>query len=182
MALRNIATLVFFVMMAFSGAYSSSVYRVGDSDGWTSRGLVDYNKWASTKDFHVGDTLIFTYNNQFHNVMQVSDQDFESCNATSAISSYTSGSDTITLKRPGHYYFLCGAPGHCQAGQKVDIKVSLPVPENLIPSPSPSSPYGSSSPSTSNPIEMSPSSTLSSAPPIGLAFATVVLFLLGFEF
>ncbi|CAB4317260.1 unnamed protein product [Prunus armeniaca] len=184
MAFRNIATLVFFVMMAFSGAYSSSVYRVGDSDGWTSRGLVDYNNWASTKDFHVGDTLIFAYNNQFHNVMQVSDQDFESCNATSAISSYTSGSDTITLKRPGHYYFLCGAPGHCQAGQKVDIKVSLPVPENLIPSPSPSSPYGSSSPSAPNPEEMSPSSTLSSAPTpnfwkLGFGVVVLVLGLLG---
>ncbi|XP_021812812.1 mavicyanin-like [Prunus avium] len=185
MALRNIATLVFFVMMVFSGAYSSSVYRVGDFDGWISRGLVDYNKWTSTKDFHVGDTLIFAYNNQFHNVMQVSDQDFQSCNATSAISSYTSVSDTITLKRPCHYYFICGAPGHCRVGQKVDIKVSLPVPENSIPSSSPSSPYGSSSPSASNPEEMSPSSTLSSAPSLissklGFAVIAFVLGLLGF--
>ncbi|CAB4286897.1 unnamed protein product [Prunus armeniaca] len=149
MALRNIAASVLFVMMVLCGACSGAIYRVGDSDGWTSRGLVDYNKWASAKDFHVSDTLIFAYNNQFHNVMQVSDQDFQSCNATSAIATYTSGSDTFTLKRPGHFYFLCGAPGHCQAGQKVDIKVTLPVPESLIPSPSPS-PYGSSSISLSS--------------------------------
>ncbi|PQQ00406.1 mavicyanin-like [Prunus yedoensis var. nudiflora] len=115
MALSNIATLVFVVMMAFSGACSGVVYRVGDSAGWTSRGLADHNNWASTKDFNVGDTLTFAYNNQFHKVMQVSDQDFQSCNA-SAISTYTSGSDTITPKRPGHCYFHCGAPGHCQAG------------------------------------------------------------------
>ncbi|XP_021812811.1 blue copper protein-like [Prunus avium] len=155
MALRNIATLAFFMMMAFSGAYSSSVYRVGDSDGWTSRGLVDYNEWASTKDFHVGDTLIFAY--------------------------------TINSTMPSQYYFLCGAPGHCQAGQKVDIKVTLPVPENLIPSPSPSSPYGYSSPSASNLEEMSPSSTLSSgstlnSSKLGFAVIAFVLSLLGFVF
>ncbi|PQQ01464.1 mavicyanin-like [Prunus yedoensis var. nudiflora] len=186
MALRNIAALVLFVMMVLCGACSGAVYRVGDSDGWTSRGLVDYNKWASTKDFHVGDTLMFAYNNQFHNVMQVSDQDFQSCNATSAFATYTSGSDTVTRKRPGHYYFLCGAPGHCQAGQKVDIKVTLPVPESMIQSPSPS-PYGSSSPSVSHPEEMSPSSTLSSASTLnsskpGFAATAFVLGLLRFVF
>ncbi|ONH95639.1 hypothetical protein PRUPE_7G082100 [Prunus persica] len=186
MALRNIAALVLFVMMVLCGACSGAVYRVGDSDGWISRGLVDYNKWASTKDFHVGDTLTFAYNNQFHNVMQVSDQDFQSCNATSAIAAYTSGSDTFTLKRPGHFYFLCGAPGHCQAGQKVDIEVTLPVPESMIPSPSPS-PYGSSSPSVSHPEEMSPSSTLSIAPTLnssklGFAATAFVLGLLRFVF
>ncbi|KAM1625779.1 hypothetical protein ACFXTH_014124 [Malus domestica] len=102
MALRNTATLIFFVMMVLSGACLGDVYRVGDSDGWTSRGLVDYNKWASTKEFHVGDTLMFAYNSQFHNVMLVTKQDFESCNATATITVYTSGSDTITLKRPDH--------------------------------------------------------------------------------
>ncbi|ONH95636.1 hypothetical protein PRUPE_7G081800 [Prunus persica] len=172
-------------MMAFSGACSGAVYRVGDSVGWNSRGLVDYNKWASVKDFNVRDTLIFAYNNQFHNVMQVSDQDFQSCNA-SAISTYTSGSDTSTLKRPGHYYFLCGAPGHCQAGQKVDIKVTLPVPKSSIPSPSPS-PYGFSPPSVSHPEEISPSLTLSSAPTLnfsklGFAITAFMLSLLCFVF
>ncbi|VVA38539.1 PREDICTED: mavicyanin [Prunus dulcis] len=178
-ALSNIATLVFVVMMAFSGACSGAVYRVGDSAGWTSRGLVDYNKWALAKDFNVGDTLIFAYNNQFHTVMQVSDQDFQSCNA-SAISTYTSGSDTITLKRPGHYYFLCGAPGHCQNGQKVDIKVTLPVPKSSIPSPSPS-PYGFSPPSASHPEEISPSSTLNFSK-LGFAITAFMLSLLRFVF
>ncbi|CAB4277756.1 unnamed protein product [Prunus armeniaca] len=109
--------LTFLLMLAFFGVCFGAVYRVGDSNGWTSRGLVDYNEWASTKDFYVNDTLIFTYNNQFHNVMQVTNQDFESCNPTSPVAVYTSGSDTITLERHGNFYFMCGAPGHCQAGQ-----------------------------------------------------------------
>ncbi|KAJ6955234.1 mavicyanin [Populus alba x Populus x berolinensis] len=44
------------------------VYQVGDSAGWTSMGQVDYQDWAANKNFHGGDTLVFNYNNQFHNL------------------------------------------------------------------------------------------------------------------
>ncbi|CAB4308173.1 unnamed protein product [Prunus armeniaca] len=153
------STLVFMVMLALCGVCFGVVYRVGDSSGWSSRGLVDYNEWTSTKDFHVGDTLIFAYNNQFHNVMQVTNQDYESCNPTSPIAVYTSGSDNITLDGPGNFYFLCGAPGHCQAGQRVEIMATLPTPDGSFVSPSPA-PYGPS-PSASH-SEVSPSSDQSS--------------------
>lgn len=104
-----------------------AVHNVGDSAGWTIMGNVDYSKWASSKNFHVGDSLLFQYNSQFHNVKQVTHQDFQSCNATSPVATYTSGSDSVTLKRTGHYYFLCGVPGHCQAGQKLDVLITPPT-------------------------------------------------------
>ncbi|VVB06702.1 unnamed protein product [Arabis nemorensis] len=66
---------------------------------------------------------VFVYNTQFHNVKQVSRRDFLSCNATLALATYTSGSDTVALPTPGHYYFLCGFPGHCQGGQKLHVLV-----------------------------------------------------------
>ncbi|ONI13168.1 hypothetical protein PRUPE_4G207200 [Prunus persica] len=144
MAFRK-STLIFLVMLALCGVCFGAVYRVGDSNGWTSRGLVDYNEWASTKDFHVNDTLIFAYNNQFHNVMQVTTQDFESCNPNSPIAVYSSGSDTITLDRPGNFYFLCGAPGHCRAGQRVEIMATLPTPDDSSPSASPTEAISASS-------------------------------------
>ncbi|KAL6283904.1 hypothetical protein ACE6H2_014833 [Prunus campanulata] len=176
MALMKSITLRLLVTMALYGVCFGAIYGVGDSNGWTSRGLVDYNEWASTKDFHVNDTLIFTYNNQFHNVMQVTNQDFQSCNTTSAMATYTSGSDTVTLNRSGHFYFLCGTPGHCQHGQKVDINVTLPISaDGSFASPSPA-PYG-----------VSPSSEvvfLSSAPTLRLLkleFTTVVLCVLYFR-
>ncbi|PQQ08252.1 mavicyanin-like [Prunus yedoensis var. nudiflora] len=137
------STLIFLVMLALCGVCFGAVYRVGDSSGWSSGGLVDYNEWTSTKDFHVGDTLLFSYNNQFHNVMQVTNQDYESCNPTSPIAVYTSGSDNITLDGPGNFYFLCGAPGHCQAGQRVEITATVPTPDDSFISPS-LTPYGSS--------------------------------------
>ncbi|CAB4308172.1 unnamed protein product [Prunus armeniaca] len=178
--------LTFLLILAFFGVCFGAVYRVGDSNGWTSRGLVDYNEWASTKDFYVNDTLIFTYNNQFHNVMQVTNQDFESCNPTSPVAVYTSGSDTITLERHGNFYFMCGAPGHCQAGQRVEITATLPTPDDSFASPSPT-PYGSS-PSASHPEVLSPSSALSTSPALhfsklGMGVTMFVLStLLGFVF
>ncbi|KAK9146699.1 hypothetical protein Sjap_006602 [Stephania japonica] len=41
----------------------------------------------------------------------------------------------------GNYYFICGAPGHCEAGQKVEIKV--------VPSSPSSSMIGASHPALS---------------------------------
>ncbi|CAN4098183.1 unnamed protein product [Withania somnifera] len=121
-------------MMVVLGFFSTTmicgtVYHVGDSAGWTG-GKVDYHMWASTKTFQVADTLVFQYNQQFHNLMRVSLSDFHSCNASNPIVSYSTGNDTITIHGPGHYYYICGFQGHCQTGQKVDIRVQKRLPNN----------------------------------------------------
>ncbi|KAJ0046887.1 hypothetical protein Pint_04127 [Pistacia integerrima] len=123
--------VAFLLMTTLFGVSLGAVYKVGDSAGWTAMGSVDYKKWASTKNFHVGDEIVFDYNNKFHNVKEVTHQDFQSCNAASPMATYTTGSDSITLKNHGDHYFLCGVPGHCEAGQKVDIMVT---PVSLRPS------------------------------------------------
>ncbi|XWS19114.1 hypothetical protein CRYUN_Cryun32bG0103800 [Craigia yunnanensis] len=130
------------IMVGICGLSMAAVYNVGDSAGWTVLGGgLDYQDWAATKKFFVGDILVFEYNNQFHNVTQVNVQDFKSCNPESLIIGYGKGSDAITLASSGEYYFLCGHPGHCQAGQKLHITVnsavSPPIPpaKNVAPSP-----------------------------------------------
>ncbi|KZV27278.1 hypothetical protein F511_17674 [Dorcoceras hygrometricum] len=84
--------------------------------------------------------------------MQVTHAGYRACNASSPISTRTTGNDTITITSHGHHFFLCGVPGHCQAGQKVDINVlratsvvpgpsespSDLVPQVEVPPPSPS--------------------------------------------
>ncbi|KAI3469904.1 hypothetical protein Pfo_026567 [Paulownia fortunei] len=55
--------------------------------------------------------------------MKVNRKDFESCNSSSPILTYTTGHDSVELTSVGHHYFLCSIPGHCDAGQKVDICV-----------------------------------------------------------
>nr|GLL41767.1 mavicyanin-like isoform X1 [Ipomoea trifida] len=87
---------------------------------------------------------VFEYNPQLHNVMQVTHAMYKSCNASSPIATYTTGNDSITIKSGGHHFFLCGVPGHCQSGQKVDINVvgaatpsQSPLPTVAVPAPSP---------------------------------------------
>ncbi|KAG5252817.1 mavicyanin [Salix suchowensis] len=83
---------------------------------------------------------------------QVTQQGLESCNATSPIATYTNGSGTVTLEKHDHFYFIRGYPGHCQAGQKIDISV-VPTTSNLSPArpPTQSSLSGASSLSLSVP-------------------------------
>ncbi|XP_051129319.1 mavicyanin [Andrographis paniculata] len=122
---------------------NGAVYKVGDSAGWTTIGNVDYKKWAVSKNFQVGDVIVFEYNPQFHNVMRVTHADYRACNASSPMSTHTTGNDSITIDSHGHHFFVCAVPGHCQAGQKVDINVlrapsvSLSPKESLRPSSDP---------------------------------------------
>ncbi|EOA19470.1 hypothetical protein CARUB_v10002053mg [Capsella rubella] len=138
MAARVVLALVCLVVM---GRLSeAAVYKVGDSAGWTTIANVDYKLWASTKTFHIGDTVLFEYNPQFHNVMRVTHQMYRSCNSSNPISTFTTGNDSITLTNHGHHFFFCGVPGHCTAGQKLDLNVLLPASSSPLSEPPTSSP------------------------------------------
>ena len=68
--------------------------------------------------------------------MRVTHEMYQSCNASSPIETLATGNDTIKLTNHGHHFFLCGVPGHCQKGQKVDINVlkegaAAPTPSAL---------------------------------------------------
>ncbi|KAL3849871.1 hypothetical protein ACJIZ3_011753 [Penstemon smallii] len=147
--------LFLFILLALMRSYEGAVYKVGDSAGWSIIGNVDYNKWASSKNFRVGDILLFEYDPLYHNVRQVSRSDFHSCDSTSPIATYSTGNDSITIRSPGHYYYICSFLGHCQAGQKVDVRVTKSVRPADIPSPNPSEAPMLASPI--GPVESSPS-------------------------
>ncbi|KAI3902057.1 hypothetical protein MKW98_013731 [Papaver atlanticum] len=124
--------LVFIVVMVAALDVSSSMaatYDVGDTSGWTSMGNIDYNKWSSSKSIHVGDTIRkFCLQSKIPQFLQVTPQDYESCTTTSPLATYTTGNDSIQIKGDDtHYYFICGVPGHCKIGQKVDIQVSTSI-------------------------------------------------------
>lgn len=73
---------------------------------------------------------VFNYN-KYHNVMQVSSQEYYSCTVASPIATLNTGKDSFTLSAPGDYYYICGIPGHCQIGQKVHIQVSGSQAKNV---------------------------------------------------
>ncbi|XP_074589699.1 mavicyanin-like [Curcuma longa] len=115
------------------GRSEAAVYKVGDAVGWTILGSPNYTAWTVSKDIHLGDTIMFVYNKNFHNVLEVSKEDYKACNAASPIATYTTGNDSVTLNRRGHHFFICGVPGHCAAGQKVDIRIAkLHAPSGAV--------------------------------------------------
>ncbi|KAG5590946.1 hypothetical protein H5410_041460 [Solanum commersonii] len=83
------------MMMAALGSTMATVYQVGDSSGWTFN--YNYNEWTFFKQFEAGDTLVFNYDPQLHNVMQVDINDYNSCTASNPLATFNSGSDSIIL-------------------------------------------------------------------------------------
>lgn len=73
--------------------------------------------------------------------MEVSREDFHSCNPKVPVNIYESGRDSITMRKPGHFFYICTKVGHCKVGQKVDIRVQqLPSSPGPASSTSPSQP------------------------------------------
>ncbi|KAL6498938.1 hypothetical protein OROHE_026445 [Orobanche hederae] len=109
---------------AICGFCKASIYKVGDDAGWDIMGDGVYKEWALSKIFKIGDTIVFEYDPGFHSVLQVSQSNFYSCNTATPVSTYTTGNDSIVVNNSGHYYYICGVMGHCEAGQQVEIVVT----------------------------------------------------------
>uniref|UniRef100_M4DYM0 Phytocyanin domain-containing protein n=1 Tax=Brassica campestris TaxID=3711 RepID=M4DYM0_BRACM len=140
-------TSLMILLALFGVAVGGTVHKVGDSSGWTMMG-VNYEAWASSRTFQVGDSLVFEYNNGFHDVTEVTHNnfelcepskpfvtevthnDFELCEPSKPLAKYQTGSDTISLTKPGYQNFICGFPSHCDIGQKLQILV---LPASLGP-------------------------------------------------
>ncbi|KAL0456847.1 UNVERIFIED_CONTAM: Early nodulin-like protein 3 [Sesamum latifolium] len=152
--------VLMFLMMAFLEGSMGAVYQVGDSAGWTITG-VDYEKWASAHTFRVGDTVVFNYDNESNDVIQVTEEKYNTCNSDDdPIDILNSGNDKIELTSPGTYYYVCSFPNRCLYNkQKVEIKV-LPSVNGTTPSPPAGTnvptPSGVHSPPVTNPSAASP--------------------------
>ncbi|PON80120.1 Phytocyanin domain containing protein [Parasponia andersonii] len=154
----------------------AAVHKVGDSAGWTTIGNVDYKLWSATKTFQVGDTIKFEYNPQFHNVMRVTHAMFRSCNASLPLETYTTGNDTITITTRGHHFYICGVPGHCQGGQKVDINVPRALTAEVAPTPLASDSPPAPAAKTPAPASNSVASLVKKSHPVLLGLAAVMVF------
>ncbi|XP_049393022.1 mavicyanin-like [Solanum stenotomum] len=121
---KPILLVMLVVMMSTLGSTTAAVYEVGDSSGWTFN--YNYEQWAASKHFQLGDVLIFNYDPHFHNVRQVDKKNYNDCTDHNPLASFNTGSDTLTLETPGLYYFMCDIPGHCASGLRFQIKIDMP--------------------------------------------------------
>uniref|UniRef100_A0A0E0QE49 Phytocyanin domain-containing protein n=1 Tax=Oryza rufipogon TaxID=4529 RepID=A0A0E0QE49_ORYRU len=51
-----------------------------------------------------------------------------SCSASSPIAVHRTGEDAVELGRLGRRYFICGVPGHCDAGMKLEVRTLCSIP------------------------------------------------------
>ncbi|KAI4377286.1 hypothetical protein MLD38_014944 [Melastoma candidum] len=82
-----------------------------------------YSQWAQRNRFLVGDVLVWKYDGKSDSVLEVTKQDYDECNTWRPIATYEDGNTKMTLKHSGAFYFISGAEGHCQKGQKVEVIV-----------------------------------------------------------
>ncbi|CAL9763554.1 unnamed protein product [Musa acuminata subsp. burmannicoides] len=156
------AVMAIATVAAISAIAMGANYDVGGPAGsWDL--ATNYTQWVSGKSFRVGDTLTFKYASS-HDVLEVSSAAYSSCTTSNPISTSTGGNTVVTLNSTGSRYFVCGIPGHCAGGMKLQIDVASPT---STPPPSPSStPRSPVAPSPRSPSALPPSSsTPGSVPP-----------------
>ncbi|KAJ1436311.1 Phytocyanin domain [Sesbania bispinosa] len=99
----------------------ASVYIVGDEEEWSSQ--TNYASWAEGYNFSLGDVLVFRYLKGQHNVYEVTEETFRSCDASSGVlAKYESGEDQVVLNEVKRYWFICNIAGHCLGGMRFGIE------------------------------------------------------------
>ncbi|XP_027938755.1 blue copper protein [Vigna unguiculata] len=158
-SLLSCLLLFFFCLLGSAHAYKN--YTVGDSLGWfdnTEKSNVNYQKWADTKQFTLGDFLIFNTDTNHSVVQTYNFTTYKECDYDDAQDKDTtqwSASDpsntqthpvtvAIPLMKEGKTYFFSGDydGDQCRSGQHFQINVtygeglpkSLKAPEDA-PSP-----------------------------------------------
>ncbi|CAL5329713.1 unnamed protein product [Camellia sinensis] len=111
-----VALVVCMVVLLRFEVVQGASFTVGDAGGWT----FSVSGWPNGKSFKAGDILQFNYGPGNHNVVVVGKADHDNCNVPNGAKTYTSGRDQIRLAK-GPNYFICGIPGHCQAGMSIAV-------------------------------------------------------------
>ncbi|KAM0901806.1 hypothetical protein ACQ4PT_019716 [Festuca glaucescens] len=166
-------TLLALAAMAILSTASATTYNVGEPAGAWDFGI-NYGSWASSKKFIPGDSIVFKYSPQAHDVLEVSKADYDSCSAASPITTLKTGNDVVALPATGTRYFICGFAGHCTAGMKVAIDVVSASSPSTPLSPAPASGPGASN----SPPPPSPSSATSVRVTAGLGLVVLLAGLL----
>ncbi|KAM0862620.1 hypothetical protein ACQ4PT_045138 [Festuca glaucescens] len=167
------ALLVISMAAAVLGTALGASYTVGTPRGsWDLQ--TNYVQWTSNMKFLRGDQVLFRYSRTAHNVVEVSKADYAACSTSSPIASFQTGNDIVPLTAAGSRYFICGVPGHCDAGMKVRINVVEATPSGSTGAPSPVSPRAPTPAVAPMPSAKAPSTSGQAMPPSSSAISAAV--------
>ncbi|XP_010242072.1 PREDICTED: early nodulin-like protein 1 [Nelumbo nucifera] len=125
---RPLASCMLLVCLLFSFSEAREILVGGKTDAWEipSSEPESLNRWAGASRFQIGDSLVWKYDANKDSVLQVTKEAYASCNVSSPIAEYKDGNTKVVLDRSGPFYFISGANGHCEKGQKLIVVVLSP--------------------------------------------------------
>ncbi|KAG4968874.1 hypothetical protein AAZX31_12G201700 [Glycine max] len=152
---------------------------VGGQKGWSipsDPNSNPYSQWAQKSRFQVGDSLVFNYPSGQDSVIQVSSQDYASCNTDAYSQKFSDGHTVINLNQSGPHFFISGNKNSCLKNEKLVVIVladrnnkntnqtSPPSPNSPSPSPSLSTQSLAPSPAPSQQVAPPPLSPVAAPP------------------
>ncbi|KAJ4950643.1 hypothetical protein NE237_027475 [Protea cynaroides] len=138
---RALISSLVLIFLLFSLSEARDILVGGKNDSWKipASESESLNRWAEGYRFQIGDSLVWKFDPQTDSVLLVTKKEYVTCNTTSPIAEYKEDNSKVKLDRSGPFYFISGAQGHCDKGQKLTVVV---VSERrgymgLSPAPSP---------------------------------------------
>ncbi|KAL2317974.1 hypothetical protein Fmac_031850 [Flemingia macrophylla] len=128
MAASSISASLLLLFLLFGSSVAKEFLVGGKTDAWKipSSQSESLNQWAERSRFQVGDYLVWKYDGGKDSVLEVSREDYGNCSISKPIKEYSDGTTKVKLDRPGAFYFISGAKGHCDKGQKLVVVVLSP--------------------------------------------------------
>ncbi|XP_009614624.1 early nodulin-like protein 14 [Nicotiana tomentosiformis] len=162
-----LAFLVIFVFISFCEAKEFVVD--GKANSWKIPSSPDeFNKWAEKTRFQIGDYLVLKYDPNSDSVLQVNEEDYKNCNKANPLKSYQDGETKILLNKSSPFFFISGANGHCEKGQKLEVKVLSPQHSSKA-----HSPVLAQTPATHTPVEILPPAPTPASGSSGMKFGII---------
>ncbi|MCD7458539.1 hypothetical protein HAX54_038551 [Datura stramonium] len=153
MKIYDSSLLAYFVITLFTKCFISEAREFvvdGKENSWNIPSSPDeFNKWAEETRFQIGDYIVLNDDPNSDSVLEVNEEDYNNCNKAQPIKSYQDGETKILLDKSGPFFFISGANGHCEKGQKLEVKV-------LSPQHSSSKPHSPVSAPVNSPVEFLP--------------------------
>lgn len=171
-ALVAIVVAVGLLAMA-PGAYAVTYLVGGSTQQWdfAGNGYSYDTNWAPLQTFRVNDVLEFKYVVGQHDVVEYATKaEYDACSGT-AVQTWTSGDDMVTLNSTGTKYYICSYTGHCSGGMKVSVTVvaAATPPTAAPPSPPAATPPSPVTTAPPPPAGTTPSNGASSGPVLSMA-------------
>ncbi|ONK64589.1 uncharacterized protein A4U43_C07F27670 [Asparagus officinalis] len=117
--------------------------RTGNKEELAGKDDIDDEEEEEEEGRKVSEDAVFIYVKGQHNVYQVTEETYRSCNSSSGVKAiHDSGNDRVTLTEATQYWFICDTKGHCKGGMRFGIIVenstvakmpSAPSPDDFMP-------------------------------------------------